>query len=332
MGMVLTNTGMAAGAQFDAFYLGGNWEKGDHDGNGFVNQQDANWLAGRYTALGVTLPDRLAYSGTFESFPNSKGLTGRWRAGRNAQNNLNETSNFKQEATNYLSWSGTGIGASRRSNSFVTIRNQNSAENAAATNSQARSMQADLTTPIDLGSGPDVFFTLVVRENASLLSPSQLASSNRTLSLQLLNSLGVNQYDITLSGLDHVLAIQSQADATGQDVSGGTFGSDTTYLLVGKIAGNGTGANTLQASLFPSGAVVGDFSAPSFAWMLTAVGGAGYNPVITQMQLMSLAEGNFTVSNLWIGNAATMIPEPGSVSLILLGILALSSRRAGRRI
>ncbi len=76
MGMTLTNTGMTTAAQFDAFYMAGNWEKGDHDGNGLVNQADANWLAGRYAALGVNLPDRLAYSGTFESFPNSWGSPG----------------------------------------------------------------------------------------------------------------------------------------------------------------------------------------------------------------------------------------------------------------
>ena len=78
MGTSTTNTGMATDAQFDAFYMNGNWEKGDHDGNGFINQSDADWLAGRYTALGVTLPDRLAYSGTFENFAGSTGINGRW--------------------------------------------------------------------------------------------------------------------------------------------------------------------------------------------------------------------------------------------------------------
>ena len=38
------------------------------------------------------------------------------------------------------------------------------------------------------------------------------------------------------------------------------FGADTTYLFVGKIAGNGAGANTMQASLFASGASVGNFA------------------------------------------------------------------------
>src|SRR4029078_4255030 len=102
MGVSLTNTGMATAAQFDAFYLNGNWEKGDHDGNGFVNQADADWLAGRDAALGVNLPDRLAYSGTFEIFTGSLGVVGRWKAGRGAQEKLVETGNFKQEAANFL--------------------------------------------------------------------------------------------------------------------------------------------------------------------------------------------------------------------------------------
>jgi len=149
LGTQLTNTGMTTAAQFDAFYLGGNWEKGDHDANGWVNQADADWLAARYTTLGVTLPDKLPYTGTFESFSNSIGLTGRWRAGKNAQNTLNETSNFKQEATNFLTYTGNGVGASRRSNNFVSIRNQTAAEVTAATNAQSRALQATLTTSIN---------------------------------------------------------------------------------------------------------------------------------------------------------------------------------------
>ncbi len=90
-GTARTNTGLATAAQFDAFYLGANWENGDRDGNGFVNQADADWLAGRYTALGVTLPDRLAYSGTFESFSNATGsyrsLAGRSRCAKQTDRN-----------------------------------------------------------------------------------------------------------------------------------------------------------------------------------------------------------------------------------------------------
>src|SRR5262249_54948553 len=158
---------------FDAFYLSGNWEKGDHDGNGFVNQTDADWLAARYTALGVTLPDRLAYSGTFESFTNSKGTSGRWNAGRNAQGKLVETGNFKQEINNFLAWTGSGLGASKRSNSFATIRNQNSAEATAGVNAQARTMQATLASPIDLNQSSETYVTFVVRENTGALSSSQ---------------------------------------------------------------------------------------------------------------------------------------------------------------
>jgi hypothetical protein len=64
----------------------------------------------------------------------------------------------------------------------------------------------------------------------------------------------------------------------------------------------------MQASLFASGAVVADFTDPNFEWMLTAQGTAGYNPVITDMQFTSRSDANFTVSNVWIGNAATILP------------------------
>jgi hypothetical protein len=326
MGMVLTNTGKTTAAQFDAFYLNGNWEKGDRDGNGFVNQKDADWLAGRYTALGVNLPDRLAYTGTFEALSNSRGLSGRWRAGRDAQDKLNETSNFKQEATNFLSWSGTGYGANRRSNSFVTLRNQNTAEAAAGINAQPRTMRADLSAPIDTGGSQIYYFTFLVRENTSGLSASQLASTNRTLSLQFLDAAGTDQFDLAIRGSQQQLALLSQADAAGQDVTLGGMSPNSTFLVVGKIAGNGSAANVLQASFFASGAEVGEFTSPNFAWMLTAQGGAGYNPLITQLQFSSLFESSFTISNLWVGTSAT-IPEPASASLLALGALALLRRR-----
>ena len=162
MGNMLTNTGMATAAQFDAFYLGGNWEQGDHDGNGLVNQIDADWLAGRYTALGVNLPDRLPYGGTFEALQNSKGLAGRWSAIRDA-GQLRETSNYKQHSANFLSFTGSGTGSNKFSNYAVTIRNQNTLETAAATNNLARVMEADLSAPIDLGQNTDTYFTFLVR-------------------------------------------------------------------------------------------------------------------------------------------------------------------------
>jgi hypothetical protein len=308
MGMSLTNTGTATAAQFDAFYLGGNWEKGDHDGNGFVNQADADWLAGRYATLGLKLPEPLPYSGTFESLTNSIGLSGRWRAGRNAQNKLLETSNFKQEASNFLTWSGQGRGATSTSNSFVTIRNQNSAETSAGQNSLDRTMQVSLAANIDLSQNQEQYFKFLVRENTAPLSASQVASSNRTLSLDLLNAAGATQFDFALRGLQQQFAIDSVADSTGQDVAAGGFSANNTFLFVGKISGNGSGANTLQASLFASGAIVADFTDPNFQWMLTANGSAGFDPIISTLQFTTHSESNFTVSNVWIGSAETLLP------------------------
>jgi hypothetical protein len=308
MGTSTTNTGMTTAAQFDAYYLNGNWEKGDRDGNGFINQADADWLAGRYTALGVTLPDRLAYSGTFETFTNAIGTTGRWRAGRNAQNKLVETGNFKQEATNFLSWSGTGVGASKRSNSFVTARNQNSTETTAGVNGQARTMQADLSTNFDTGTSIDRYVTFLVRENTAGLSAAQLASSNRKVTLDFLDSTGATQFDFALLGLQQQFVIDSVADTTGQDVSMGGFSANTTYLFVGKISANGRNANKMQASLFPTGSVVANFTDPMFSWMLTASSSSSFNPTITDLQFTSQADSSFTFSNVWIGDASAMLP------------------------
>ncbi|MCC7475462.1 MAG: hypothetical protein IT425_08710 [Pirellulales bacterium] len=307
-GMARTNTGMATAAEFDAYYLAANWENGDRDGNGFVNQADADWLAGRYNTLGITLPDRLAYSGTFESFTNAVGVNGRWRAARDAQNKLIETGNFKQEATNYLSWTGTGAGASQRSNSFVTMRYQNAAEVTAGVNAQTRSMNADLSQPIDLAQNQETYFTFLVRENTGSLSGSQLASPNRKLTLDFLDGTGATQFNVGVLGLQQTVSLNHVADAAGQDVISAGFAPNTTYLLVGKISGNGAAANTLQVSFFGTGSLVANFTDPSFNWMLTATSGVGFNPLITDVQFSSSNQTNFTVSNLWIGTAAAILP------------------------
>ena len=65
-------------------------------------------------------------------------------------------------------------------------------------------MQADLTSNIDLGQNADTYFTFLVRENTSSLSASQLASSNRTLSLDFLNSSGGTEFDFVLRGLQPI--------------------------------------------------------------------------------------------------------------------------------
>ncbi|MEX0611537.1 MAG: glycosyl hydrolase family 18 protein [Pirellulales bacterium] len=312
MGTVPGWTGTNTAARFDDFYLSGNWEQGDRDGNGFVNQQDADWLAGRFGALGVTLPDRLAYSGTFENFQSASGLTGRWRAKRETGGNLRETGNFTQHGGGYLPWSGTGVGADKRSNYAVTLRNQNAAEAFDRINTLPRVMTVDLATPIDLAQEQETYFTFLVRQNTGPLLASQLASNNRTLSLEFLNGAGANQFDFSFRGLQQQLAIQSQADAAGQDVAAGGFLPDTTYLFVGKIAGNGVGANTMQASLFTSGATVGNYAADSFPWLLTAQSSSNFNPVITQLQFTSLYEANYTVSNVWIGTAADFFALPSA--------------------
>src|SRR5690606_25447898 len=92
----------------------------------------------------------------------------------------------------------------------------------------------------------------------------------------------------------------------------GGFAPNTTYLFVGKIAGNGAGANTMQASIFASGANVGNFAAADFPWAITAQSSVGFDPTLTQLQFNSLYEGSFTVSNVWAGSAADFFALPAS--------------------
>jgi hypothetical protein len=140
------------------------------------------------------------------------------------------------------------------------------------------------------------------------LSAAQLASSNRALSLEFLDSAGATQFDFTLRGLQQQFAINSVADTAGQDGLATGFSSNNTYLFVGKISGNGSSANSMQASLFASGAVVANFTDPGFQWMLTALGSASFNPMITDLQFTIQSVANYTVSNVWIGGAASMLP------------------------
>jgi hypothetical protein len=312
MGTVPGWKGTATKEQFENFYMSGNWEKGDRDGNGFVNQQDADWLAGRYAALGVALPDRLAYSGTFERLADGVGVSGRWQAVRNAANQLPETGNYAQQTTGGLSFTGSGPGAEKHASSSVTIRNQNGAEAFDGLNTQPRTMQATLSEPIELGQGQETYITFLVRQNTTPLSAAQLASPNRTLRLELLDGAGQSQYDFAFFGQQTDFGIRSQTDAAGEDVSADGFDADATYLFVGKISGNGAAANILQASLFAEGSLVGNFTDPIFPWMLTATGGDGVNPLITELQLKSLYEANFTVSNLWVGSAETFFSAPAT--------------------
>lgn len=309
MGTVPGTTGTTTAAEFENFYWSGNWEKGDRDGNGFVNQADANWLKTRYAAIGVALPDRLAYSGAFEKFNNSVGLVGRWAAGQ-TRSGLEETSNFTQHNPNHLGFVGTGAGAGKFRNTSVTIRNQNSSEAANAMNASPRTMRADLAAPIDLAADGETFITFLVRQNTAGLSASQLNSANRTLSLEMLDANGVSQYDFSFHGQQTDFSIRSQADVAGEDVQTDGFAADATYLFVGKLSGNGAGANTLQASLFANGANVGNFTDPQFQWMLTANGGMGFNPTIADLQFRSLFEGSFTVSNLWVGQESDFFAAP----------------------
>lgn len=311
MGSVPGWTGTNTAARFENFYMRGNWERGDRDGNGFVNQADADWLAARFATLGVTLPDRLAYTGTFEKLGTTMGLNGRWQAERNGANQLVETGNFNQRNPGYLSFAASGAGAEKFSSTAVTIRQQNGAEAYDGLNTAARKLSATLETPIDLAGNKETYLTFLVRQDTTGLTGTQLASPNRTLALELQTATGQTAYDFAFFGQQTDFGIRSQADEAGQDVTADGFAANETFLFVGKISGNGTDANKLQASLFAAGSTVGNFTAPDFQWMLSVDGSTGYNPLITALQFTSLFEANYTVSNVMVGSAADFFSVPG---------------------
>lgn len=304
MGAVPGWTGVNTAARFDNFYRQGNWERGDHNGNGFVNQADADWLASRFGSLGVNLPDRLAYTGTFEDFQNGPGLVDRWRVLQDGNDGLQETGNFTQHGSGFLTFNGSGAGFDKHSDTSITIRNQNAAEAFDSLNTAPRELEVGLSAPIDLSDEIAQYFTFLVRQNTSPLLASQLASNQRNLFLQFNDALGVNQFDVSLSGLNGEVAIDSRADLAGDDVSTTGFLPDLVYLVIGKISGNSLGANQVDLSFFPDGASVGDFTDGAFSWMLTANSSPGFDPVITNMQMVSLYESNYTVSNIQIGEAS----------------------------
>lgn len=305
MGSVPGWTGTNTPARFDDFYMSGNWEAGDRDGNGFVNQQDADWLAARFATLGLNLPDRLAYSGTFERLDDSIGLAGRWRAIRNSAGQLPETGNFVQHGAGYLTFDANGPGADKHSHTTVTLRNQNAAEAYDSLNLAPRQMEADLAAPIDLAQDDEVYFTFLVRQNTGSLLGSQIASPDRTLALEFLDGAGANQFDFSFHGLQQEFRINSQEDDGGEDVATTGFSANSTFLFVGKIAGHGAAPNTLQASLFASGSTIGNFTRGDFPWMLSAESSAGFDPTLARLRWSSLFEGSFTVSDLQLGPAST---------------------------
>jgi hypothetical protein len=225
---------------------------------------------------------------------------------------LIETGNFTQHNPGTLGFAATGVGAGKFSSGSVTIRNRNSAEVADGVNGDVRQMRGQLAAPLDLGQDQETYLTFLVRQNTAGLLPSQVSSPNRTLSLEMLDAAGLNQFDFGLFGQQTDFGIRSQADAAGQDVTAEGFAADATHLFVAKISGNGAGANTMQASLFGPGSAVGNFTDPQFAWMLTAQSSEGFNPVVTGLQFTSQSEGAFTVSNVWAGGASDFFAAPGA--------------------
>ena len=157
--------------------MSGNWEKGDRDGNGFVNQADADWLAGRYAALGVSAarsPGVLRH--VREVAVGAVGLNGRWQAARNGGGQLIETGNFTQHNAGLLTFTGTGAGRQQvqqlgRDDSQPEFgRSVRLAQHGGPRRCARRSRRRSIWAPTT-----ETFITFLVRQNTAPLLPAQVA-------------------------------------------------------------------------------------------------------------------------------------------------------------
>ena len=169
-------------------------------------------------------------------------------------------------------------------------------------------MQADLSSSIDLGQNQDTYVTFLVRENTAPLSAAQLASNNRTLSLNFLSSNGASSIR-----LRDPRAATTNLDRQRPRSSRARRGRGWFYVelyLPGSrqnLWERKRGKHDAGLDLCPRGDRRRISPTPAFRGCSRLQSSAGFNPVITQLQFASPAVANFTVSNLCVGSAASLI-------------------------
>ena len=92
----------------------------------------------------------------------------------------------------------------------------------------------------------------------------------------------------------------------GRMCNAGGFASNATYLFVGKISGNGAARTRCRRRYF-HGASVANFTDPAFVDAHRR-SSAGYNPSSPICSSPAGRKRTITISNVWIGNAATIMP------------------------
>ena len=285
--------GTNTAAQFEDFYMSGNWEKGDRDGNGFVNQADADWLAGRFTALGVNMPDRLAYQRHVRKLSNGarrhRPLASQARNGRQPARDgqLHAARRRAAYLDRHRRRRGDAQQQLRDDSQPELAPKRSTALNTAPRMHVGRSGDADRPRPETRKRTSRSW----CEQNTAPLSPSQLASPNRTLSLEFLDSAGVNQFDFAFRGQQQQFAHREPGRCGGPGCDRRRLCRERDVPVRRQDRRQRRGAPTrMQASLFASGANVGNFTSPTFPGCSRPRAAPASIRSITQLQFTSLYE------------------------------------------
>ena len=169
-------------------------------------------------------------------------------------------------------------------------------------------MQADLATNVDLSQNQDTYVTFLVRENTAPLVGDAAGVEQSNADRLSFSTARVARSLTLLCGLQQQFGIDSVADATGQDVAAGGFTSNDLPVYrqdFGKRQRREYDAGVAVSDGVCRSAISPTRISPGCS---RHIGSGGFNPTITDLQFTSDAGANYTVSNVWIGDAATILP------------------------
>ena len=271
MGTVPGWTGTNTPARFETFYMNGNWEKGDRDGNGFVNQADADWLAAplhrarRQSARPARLhrhvrklPERPGPRRSLGRHPQRRQPAGdrQLHAARRQLPRLCRHRRRRRQAQQHCRHAPQ----SERRRSLRLAQHPD------------RVMRVDLADA-DRSCRRTKRRTSprwCVRTPAAARRPARLDRSHARARIPRRR----RRQSIRLRALRQPGAVRhpqpGRRRRRRRDSADG-FAANATYLLVGKICGNGAGAEHAAGVAAADGwRSIGNFTNPAFPWMLTA--------------------------------------------------------------
>ena len=198
----------------------------------------------------------------------------------------------------------------KHSNSAVTLRNQNAAEAFDALNTAPRMMRVELAEPIELAAKRRHLCHVpgAAEHGAAARRAGCVAQSHAGAGVSRCRR--AEPVRLRLSRPAATIRDPQPGRRRRRGCGGRRVRSRRDLFVRGQDQPATAAARTRsKRRCSRTTAIVGRFIDPGFAWMLTANGSAGFDPLITQLQFTSLFEANYTVSNVWIGAATTSSPR-----------------------